>query len=164
GSSRSSRRRRPSNRARTSTSSARSLLSFIKEFLHPSSPLTLVVVLGAGVAWTFALPSSRWPRRYLLAVLLFMWFISSYVGASLLVAGIGHGYGPLRTRQEARGAEAVVVLSGGASTFSAAGQVVGVVGMSSALRALEGARVAKLIGARLVVSSGGVPRPDLQLR
>ena len=85
-------------------------------------------------------------------------------GAALLVAGLGHGFSALHSREEARGAEAVVVLGGGAGTMSGGGQVVGVLTPQSILRALEGARVAKLIGAKLVIASGGLPRPDLQLK
>jgi uncharacterized SAM-binding protein YcdF (DUF218 family) len=140
------------------------ILDFIKEHLHPSSPFTMLVVLSAGVAWLFLRPSARGPRRFLLAVLVAFWFISTNTGATLLVAGLGHGFVALHGREEARGAEAVVVLGGGAATYSAGGQVVGVLTMPSMLRALEGARVAKLIGARLVVASGGEPRPELQLK
>lgn len=140
------------------------IIDFLKEHLHPSSPFTILVVLGVGVAWLFLRPSSRWPRRFLLAMLIAYWFISTHTGASLLVAGLGHGFSALHSREEARGAEAVVVLGGGAATFSADSQVVGVLTSSSVLRALEGARVAKLIGARLVVASGGEPRQELQLK
>jgi len=140
------------------------ILEFIKEHLHPSSPFTILLVASVGVAWLFVRPSSRWPRRLLLTVLVGYWFISTHSGATLLVAGLGHGYSALHSRDEARGAEAVVVLGGGASTYSGGGQVIGVLTMPSILRALEGARVAKLIGARLVVASGGEPRPELQLK
>ena len=140
------------------------IVDFIKEHLHPSSPFTMLIVLGVGVAWLFLRPSSRWSRRYLLGALVTFWFMSTHTGAMLLVAGLGHGFTALHSREEARGADAVVVLGGGAATYSAGGQVVGVLATGSIMRALEGARVAKLIGARLVVASGGEPRPELQLK
>jgi len=140
------------------------VLDFVKEHLHPSSPLTILLVMSVGVAGLLVRPSSRWPRRLLVAVVAGYWFISTSVGAALLVAGLGRGFGSVHSREEARGAEAVVVLGGGAATFSGGGQVVGVLTSQSILRALEGARVAKLIGARLVVASGGEPRPELQLK
>jgi len=140
------------------------ILDFLKQHLHPSSPFTILLVMGVGVAGLYLRPSSRWPRRYLLAAVAGYWFIATSTGAALLVAGLGRGYGALHSRQEARGAEAVVVLGGGAGTISGGGHVVGVLAPQSILRALEGARVAKLIGAKLVVASGGVPRPDLQLK
>ena len=140
------------------------IIDFLKQHLHPSSPLTILLVTSVGVAGLFLRPSSRWPRRYLLAVVAGFWFIATSTGAALLVAGLGRGFGALHSREEARGAEAVVVLGGGAGTMSGGGHVVGVLAPQSILRALEGARVAKLIGAKLVVASGGVPRPDLQLK
>ena len=104
------------------------------------------------------------PRRFFCWAALTFWFMSTHTGAMLLVEGLGHGFSALHSREEAHGADAVVVLGGGAATYSAGGQVVGVLTTGSILRALEGARVAKLIGARLVVASGGEPRPDLQLK
>jgi uncharacterized SAM-binding protein YcdF (DUF218 family) len=41
--------------------------------------------------------------------------------------------------------------------------VAGVLTVGSLLRALEGARVFKMIGARLAIASGGIARPDRQL-
>src|ERR1044072_7498613 len=140
------------------------IIDYLKAHLHPSSPFTILIVLGVGVACLFLRPSSRWPRKFLLGVLVTYWFISTRTGATLLVAGLGYEFGALHSREEARGAQAVVVLGGGASTYSADGQVVGALTMPSVLRALEGARVAKLIDARGVVASGGEPRPDLQLK
>ena len=140
------------------------IIEYLKEHLHPSSPFTILIVLSIGVAWLMIRPLSRWPRRYFLTVLVTYWLISTHTGAMLLVAGLGHGFSSLKSREEARGAEAVVVLGAGAATYSGGGQVVGALTTPSILRALEGARVAKLINARLVVASGGRPRPDVQLK
>lgn len=140
------------------------ILDFVKQHLHPSSPFTILLVMSVGVAFLFLRPSSRWPRRFLVAVVAGYWFIATSTGAALLVAGLGRGFGMVHSREDARGAEAVVVLGGGAATLSGGGQVVGVLTPQSILRALEGARVAKLIDARLVIASGGEPRPDLQLK
>jgi uncharacterized SAM-binding protein YcdF (DUF218 family) len=90
--------------------------------------------------------------------------LATPVGANLLVGGLDRGLVRINTRQDARGAEAVLVLGGGANTAEVSGQIAGALTMSSVLRALEGARVFKLIGARVVIASGGIPRPDLQLR
>jgi uncharacterized SAM-binding protein YcdF (DUF218 family) len=140
------------------------ILDFLKEHLHASSPLTIFLLLTVGIAGLYARPSSRWPRRFLLAVLSGYWFISTPLGVGLLLAGIAHGVTPLANREAARGAGAVVVLGGGATTFQASGEMVPVLGMSSALRVLEGARVARLIDARVVIASGGEPRPEYLLK
>jgi len=140
------------------------IVDFLKQHLHASSPFTMLLILGTGIAWLFLRPSSRWPRRFLLGVAVLFWLISTPIGPTLLVAGLGHGFTALHNRDDARGATAVVVLGGGAATFSVGDEVVGILTSQSILRALEGARVAKLIDARLVVASGGQPRPDLQLK
>ena len=140
------------------------ILDFIKEQLHLSSPLGMFAVLAIGVVWLWRRPASRGPRRYLAAVVLGYWFVTTPLGATLLVEGLGHGLTRVTTRDDARGADAVVVLGGGAMTAEVGGSVGGALPMSSMLRALEGARVFKLIGARVLVASGGIPRPDRQRR
>ncbi len=140
------------------------IFDFIKTQLHLSSPFDLFVVLAIGVVWLWRRPASRVPRRYLMAVVLGYWFVSTPLGATLLVGGLGHGLTRVTTRDDARGADAVVVLGGGAMTAEVGGDVAGRLTTSSMMRALEGARVFKLIGARVLIASGGIPRPDLQRR
>ena len=138
------------------------IVDFLKEHLHPSSPLAIVIAPGhrRGVAVCAPCRAGRAG--------------TSRRADRLLAHGDSsrrHAAGrrprarlsSLKSREEARGADAVVVLGGGAATYSGGGQVVGTLTTPSILRALEGARVAKLIGARLVVASGGKPRPDVQL-
>jgi len=141
-----------------------SLINLFKFYLRPGSPFAVVLLFGIGVVWLYRRPAERAPRRYLLIVLLGFWFAATPMGAGLLTWGLGHGLTSLTTRDEARGADTVVVLGGGARTFTNGEAVVGVPTTPSILRALEGARVAKLIRARLVIASGGRPRPDIQLR
>ncbi len=124
----------------------------------------MFVVLAVGVVWLWRRPASRAPRHYLMAVVLGYWFVTTPVGATLLVGGLGHGLTRVMTRDEASGAEAVLVLGGGAMTATVGGDVAGTPSRPSMMRALEGARVFKLIGARVLVASGGIPRPDRQLR
>jgi uncharacterized SAM-binding protein YcdF (DUF218 family) len=140
------------------------IVNFFKFHLHPDSPLAMVIVFGIGAAWFYARPASRAPRRYLVAAVLGFWLMATPIGASALAWGLARGLTQVMTREEARGATAVVVLGGGALTFSGGGQVVGILTPGSILRALEAARVAKLIGAKFVVASGGMPRPQEQLK
>ena len=114
------------------------ILDFLKEHLHPSSPFTILLVMSVGVACLFPAVIAVAPPVSA-GVLVGYWFIATHTGASLLVAGLGHGFSALHSREEARGAEAVVVLGGGAATYSGGGQVVGVLTTPSILRALEGA-------------------------
>jgi uncharacterized SAM-binding protein YcdF (DUF218 family) len=139
-------------------------LAFIKQYVRISSPLALVLLLVVGVVWLWRRPESRWPLRYWAAVALGYWFVTTPVGAGLLVGGLSQGLTSVATKADARGADGVVVLGGGVMTGSVGGEVAGTLTGSSLLRALEGARVFKLIGARILIVSGGIPRPDRQFR
>jgi len=139
-------------------------LDFLKEHLHPSSPVWVVATMGVGAIWLWRRPSSRGPRWYFTAVVLGYWFMTTPFGAGLLVNGLSRGLTRVVTRDQAGGADAVVVLGGGASTASVGGEVAGALTGTSLIRALEGVRVFKLIGARWLIVSGGIPRPDRQLQ
>ena len=125
--------------------------------LQPADPLFMLTVFGVGVAWVWLRPSSKGPRRYLLAIVLGYLFVSLPLGAGLLLAVVSTGMPRIESREAARGADVVVVLGGGAQTVSVGGLVVGELQGASRLRAMEAARVFKLIGASLVVASGGTP-------
>lgn len=86
------------------------------------------------------------------------------MGSGLIVSSLSRGVTPLHGRDAAQGADTVVLLGGGADTYSANGVVLGLLAPASLLRALEAARVYKVISARLVIVSGGMPFPALQLK
>lgn len=140
------------------------IVDFFKFNLHPASPQAIVIVFGLGVVWLFVRPASRAPRRYLACVLFGYWLMSTPLGAGALTWGLAFGLTQVASADAARGATAVVVLGGGAQTYTAGGQVVGTLTTTSIFRSLEGARVSKLIGASLVIASGGAPRPKEQLK
>lgn len=140
------------------------ILAFFKDNVRLSSPLGLVLILVVGVIWLWRRPASRWPLRYWIAVAFAYWFVMTPVGAALLVGGLSRGLTSLATREEARGADAVVVLGGGVQTGSVGGEVAGTLTGTSLMRALEGARVFKMIGARFLIVSGGTPNPRRQFR
>jgi uncharacterized SAM-binding protein YcdF (DUF218 family) len=140
------------------------IIDFVKERLHLTSPLTFFIVFSVAVLLLYARPSSRLARRCALALLIGFWFVTTSLGATLLAAPLSRGLGQLQARSEANGADAVVLLGGGAATFTAAGRTIGVLTPNSILRALEAARVSEVIGARVVIASAGIPRPDLQTK
>jgi uncharacterized SAM-binding protein YcdF (DUF218 family) len=133
------------------------VIDLLKEHLRPAAPLFVATVFGAGILWLWLRPATKGPRRYLAGVLLAYWLLASRVGAGLLVAGLSNGTPRVDSRAAARGADAIVVLSGGAVTPVVAGQVGQLLSYGSLMRALEAARVFKAIGARLVIASGGSP-------
>jgi uncharacterized SAM-binding protein YcdF (DUF218 family) len=139
-------------------------IDFLKGEMRPSSPLVIFVVFGAAGLWIFLRPSSARARRFLYLMLLGYWLLSTRAGAEMLVAGIGGGFRPIETREDARGADVIVVLSGGGDSYREAGVVFAVPSRNTILRALEGARVFRAIGAKLVIASGGIVYPEINLR
>ena len=79
------------------------------------------------------------------------------LGAGLLMTGLSAGITPIESREAARGADTVVVLGGGAQSFKVGGLVTTELNETAQLRAMEGARVFKAIGAKLVIASAGIP-------
>ena len=123
------------------------------------------MILGLAIAfWWWRRPASAGPRRLLLAWLAIFCAATTPAGAGLLMFGLAHGLQPIDTPNKARGADAVVVLGGGVETVRADGVILGYLTTTSALRTLEGARVYKMIGARIVIVSGGVANSKLELR
>jgi uncharacterized SAM-binding protein YcdF (DUF218 family) len=136
----------------------------LKDYLRFGSPLTLVVAMAIALIWLFRRPQQAAPRRLLAAVLIGYWALTTRVGAELLAAGIIGHVSRIESPDAARGADTVVVLSAGSMTYAAADLQLDVLEPDTVLRVLEAARVAKLISARLVIASGGRPRPALELR
>jgi uncharacterized SAM-binding protein YcdF (DUF218 family) len=121
------------------------------------------VLIAPGVAVQYARPAlARWGRRWLTAVVVAYWLISCPAGAALLARTLTADHRPLGSAAEAAGATAVVMLSGGSRTVRAAEGRLPMVTSTSALRALETARVYRLLGDPLVIVSGGVTERDAQ--
>ena len=139
-------------------------IDLLREHARIDSPVVVVGVLLLVLVWLWRQPSSRGARRLLLGFVAVYWLMATRTGVTLLVWGLAHGVAPRGDQESARGADVVVVLGGGAGTFVQSGAALGALTAGSLLRALEGARVYKLIQARQVIVSGGIPRPGLQLQ
>jgi uncharacterized SAM-binding protein YcdF (DUF218 family) len=136
------------------------MIDFLKGGFYLGSPLMLVMVLSFGVALLYTRP--RLGHRFFLLVFIGFWLVATSTGANLLTIGLARGLPQIQSKSEAQGADTVVLLGGGAVTFSAGGRIAGGLTPSSMLRALEAARVSSLIDARVVIASAGIPRPDVQ--
>jgi uncharacterized SAM-binding protein YcdF (DUF218 family) len=142
-----------------------SLVWNLKDNWHLVSPLPLFIGLGVGITLLYGRRTSHWGRRWLLAMLLGYFALSTPVGSWLLAAPLTHGQPSLHAAADARGAQAVVVLGGGIVSRAAGDLVIDDL-RSSALRVIEGVRVYRLLGDPLVVVSGGnaqrvsPPRPE----
>lgn len=119
------------------------------------------MLIAAGVALLHARAAvARWGRRWLTAIVAAYWVLSCPAGAALLARTVTGSYRPLSTAADASGARAVVLLSAGSKTVRAAGGRLPMLNYPSALRALETARVYRLLGDPLVIVSGGVTDRD----
>jgi uncharacterized SAM-binding protein YcdF (DUF218 family) len=132
--------------------------------LRVDAPLAVITVLAIVALWWWRRPASHGPRRLLVAYLAVLYLATTPLGAGALVAGLTHGLTRVTTRDQARGADAVVVLCGGVETMKAADVVLSQLPPGPALRILEAARVYKLIGAKLVIVSGGIGDARRELR
>jgi uncharacterized SAM-binding protein YcdF (DUF218 family) len=140
------------------------MLDFLKTDVRLGSPLMVVVMLAALTIWLYVRPPSKAARRGVLLLCLGYWIFSAPLGAYLLTAGLSRGVTPIESAAAAQGADLVVVLGGGANTYSAGGEVIGQLTPGSAFRVLEGVRLYRLLGPTRVIVSAGQPRPDLVLR
>jgi uncharacterized SAM-binding protein YcdF (DUF218 family) len=140
------------------------ILDFVKDQCHLSSPLPQVVALAIAALWLWRRPASKGLRRYVIAVTLGYWLVTTSLGAYLLVGGLSHGMPRITNREQGRDAQVVVLLGGGAMTARVGALSGGVLTGSSLLRALEAARVVEIVGAPIVIASGGIPRPDRDVR
>ena len=132
------------------------VVEFIKLYLIPGSVTFLLLGVTAGVLGLFGGERlKRWARGWLASLAVLYWLLSTPFVAGALEAALSRGYAPLESAAEAEGAAAVVVLGGGSTTYQSRGAEVDVPSSSSALRALEGARVYALLGDPIVFASGG---------
>ena len=140
------------------------MLTFIKGSIRFESPFVVVVVLAAVAIWWWRRPASRGPWRLLVGYLLVFYLVSTPLGSDILIAGLAHGLTSVERPEEAKGAEALVVLGGGVQTVSARGQVLAQLQSTPSLRILEAVRLYKLLAPRVVIVSGGIADKRTELR
>ena len=138
-------------------------VDFAKEFLRPGSALVECALLLGLAAWAWMRPQARAFRWAALTVALGMYLMSVPLGANVLIWGLGHGLGQVQSAADARGADVVVLLGGGATSFRAGGHTVGLLTRPSLMRTLEAARVYRTIGHGTIIASGGAVRQGVDL-
>jgi len=137
------------------------ILNLFKQTLHPASALTILLLLATGTLLLYV-GGGRWGRRWLTAVVLAYWFMATPACASWFVRPLVRGYGPLQSAAAAKGAAVIVLLSGGTLTYVVSGRSVTTLSDQSAFRALEAARLYRLLGRATIIASGGMPLPESQ--
>jgi uncharacterized SAM-binding protein YcdF (DUF218 family) len=136
------------------------MLDFLKEFMRPSDLACMLTLLAPGVVLLFT-PSRAWlGRRWVVAYIAFYLFLSSPIGARLLVRTLSAGYRPIATTAEAHGATVIVVLGAGSVNLRSGGRQLSSVTMEAGLRVLEAARLFQLLNRPLIIASGGITEHD----
>ncbi len=135
-------------------------VDILKNYFQITSPLWLVIVLAAIAAWLSLRPASRAARRGLLLFVVLYYVLATPFGAGALTAVSSYGLSPLTTRAQAQGADTIVLLGGGSSTYSLNGVVLTSLAEESILRTLEAVRIYHLLGKATIISSGGLVHPD----
>jgi uncharacterized SAM-binding protein YcdF (DUF218 family) len=136
-----------------------SVINVLKGSLRPGSIFMCLLLVLAGVLLLYMRGGTKLGRRWLIAVIAGYWTISTPLGARLLMRGLIGGYTPVQSPSEVPAASAIVVLSGGSFTYRTGGLALDVLSEPTALRALEAARLYRLLGDPLVVASGGAVFP-----
>jgi uncharacterized SAM-binding protein YcdF (DUF218 family) len=134
------------------------VVDVLKSDMRVASIASILLLVLVGVLLLYS-KRRTWGRRWLVGVVSAYWFISTPLGAGLLMRGLAGRYTAVQSRSDVPGASAIVVLGGGSFTFRAAGLSLDTPTMSSAFRLLEAARVYKLLDDPLIIASGGVVSP-----
>lgn len=136
------------------------LVELFKAYLLPGS-LSFFLLAGTAAAGLL-LMRGRWRkigRWGLVTLIALYWLMALPFVSSALVWALSHGYQSIQTRSEAEGSQALIVLGGGAVTYEESGARLSVLSDASVLRALEAARLYRLLDPRWVVVSGGPSGP-----
>jgi uncharacterized SAM-binding protein YcdF (DUF218 family) len=137
------------------------IVLLVKSYLLPGSTAFLLLGLLVGVILlVLGGRSRRWGIVCLVILLGGYWLLAMPVFSNGLERLLARGYGPVQSMGEARGAAAVVVLSGGSASFQAGSGQIESLSQATALRLLEGARLYALLDEPWVVLSGGPPGDD----
>jgi uncharacterized SAM-binding protein YcdF (DUF218 family) len=117
----------------------------------------LVLGLLAGVVWLFIAPTSKWPRRWLMALLLVYLALTVHAVARIASWPLRHRFPPFERTDAPPAPTAIVVLGAGARTVHGRSGKIGVLTLGGAADVLEAARIFRLLDRPWIVSSGGAP-------
>jgi len=132
------------------------IVEFVKANLIPGSTSFLLIGLALGVILLYAgRKPARWGKRWLTALLVLYVLLSLPVTARALAAPLDAGLQPLELTSIPERPGAIVVLGGGGLSIESGGVSAQVLSESSTLRALEGVRLFRMLGAPWLIVSGG---------
>lgn len=143
----------------------RSLFLLLKGDARLTSPLLVIGIVGVGILLLYSPKLARAGRRWLIAWLFIYWFLSTPLGSGVFAGATSWGFEPLGAKEEARDANAIVLLGGGIQSYLIDDLALDDLD-ASAIRVLEAARLYRLLGGPVVIVSGGntndltPPRPE----
>lgn len=133
------------------------IAEWVKAYALPGSPWLLLAGVTAGVALATSAKTRRWGERLLIGFVAGYWLLATPWFSGLLLAGLDSGYSPVSS--DPGQVDAIVVLGGGAATYRARRAELQVLSNASAERALEAARLYRLVHPSWVIVSGGGSKP-----
>jgi uncharacterized SAM-binding protein YcdF (DUF218 family) len=133
----------------------------LKDLLVPGSPVFFLLAATAGTLLLYWRKNhGRAGRLLLTALVVFYWILSTPLTAVPLVRVFSPEYPPVHSPSDARGATAIVVLSGGMHTYRSMGAMLHAGSREHSLRTLEAARVYHLLDRPWVIITGSLaPQP-----
>lgn len=134
-------------------------MELFKHSLPGSIPF-LIVAFAAGLGLLRRVSTRRYGEVLLAGLFVVYVFFSVPVLSRMLAVPLEHGFEPLRTKAEIHGAQAIVVLDGGTFRYGDADRLIEFPNRASTLRALEAARLYRLMGNALVVVTGGAKNAE----
>ena len=138
------------------------IVNWAKETLGLGNIACIVVIFAIGAVLLFLRP--RWGRRWIVAVVLGYWLVSTPIGSTLLVTPLVRGVHSIEDPREAGSARAIVVLGGGIRELRVRSDALAYPYETTTLRVLEAARVFRLLDGRpIVIASGGIAQPGQQV-
>jgi uncharacterized SAM-binding protein YcdF (DUF218 family) len=128
----------------------------VKEFLVPGSILFLLLSLVPGLLLLFRRKDGgRSGKIWIALLVLVYWVLSTPITAKAFVDLFSPDLPPVMSKADARGATAIVLLGAGMDVHRSRGVSYGVPTRDGSLRALEAARLHRLLGGVPIVATGG---------
>lgn len=128
----------------------------IETFLPGSLPFLLLGLATSVVLLFRPGAAARKGRWLVVALLLTYWLLATPLVSDAMVAILRDGYGPLSDPRAIRGTDTIVVLGGGTETFEVDAAKADRLSAASLLRAMEAARVYRMMDNAWLIVSGGI--------
>jgi uncharacterized SAM-binding protein YcdF (DUF218 family) len=92
------------------------------------------------------------------------WFVGTPFGAEWFAFPLTSRFAPIVSRDQTADASVIVVLTGGSTTYRAQREILELPSEPSVFRAMEAARVYRLMNGPVIITSGGIVDPSVQNR